>query len=214
MAIVNNGLLGTFFKKAGVVIGRRGKRRNVMTGLHKRSKAKATETQLEQQERFAELGRFLHRNADLIAAGFKSAAKGKEILGTAFSYNYPRVFKEDYLDYTRLVYSRGPVSMPCGVQVTRLADEGTGGMHKLRFTWAEQPQSPNCQYADRGTFLIYSPEKNAGVSSVHVVSRRACICDVLVPRYLAGVTLHCYMNFDSADGRRTGDTVYAGALIL
>ncbi|TKC06160.1 hypothetical protein [Pedobacter frigoris] len=59
MGIQKSEPFGGFYKKTGPIIGRRGRGMNIITGLHYKSNKPSTSGQLEVQDRFTLLNRFL-----------------------------------------------------------------------------------------------------------------------------------------------------------
>lgn len=205
MGILKSGLLGPFRNKVGGVIGRSHRGQNVMTSLHEKRNNRFSKEQLEAQEKFTLLSSFLSGIDVLINTGFKPLKKNQTPVNAAFSYNYPHAFTETNeqlaLNYPEIIYSRGPIYTPEG---TALAANGTD----VAVTWLMQPQSSYCLYTDLATFLAYCPAKDQIAKFVGATDRYALNYTMKMPRGFAGQLVHCYMSFNSADGKQTGDSIY------
>lgn len=211
MGILKSGLLGPFRNKVGGVIGRSHRGQNVMTSLHEKRNNRFSKEQLEAQEKFALLNGFLSEIDRLINIGFKPLKRSQSPVNAAFSYNYPHAFTETSeklsLNYPQLIYSRGPIFTSEG---TSAAVTGTD----IILTWMAQPQSSYCQYTDLATCLAYCPAKEKSVKFTGATARHTLNYTMKMPRDFAGKLVHCYMSFNSADGKRTGDSIYIGEVLL
>lgn len=209
MGILYSGLFGGFSKKSGPVVGRRRNGQNIVTGLHHPSNKPATEEQLSSRQKFGILNIFLGRISPLLDIGFKKYAKRKGAMGAAYSYNYDHAFVragDGYvLNYPGMVYSRGPVSGPLGAS----AEAVEGG---IRFTWLPQSQSVYCRFTDTATFLGYCPSKGVAFARIGITDRYAQTYFLQLPGDWSAADVHVYMNFNSADGKLTGNSVYIGKI--
>lgn len=207
MGILKSGILGPFRKKVGPGIGRRSRGMNIITALHHKSNKPATEKQLEAQLKFGLLNSFLSDIDKLVNIGFKPYAKGKSPVNAAYSYNWEHAFVKEGdtfgINYPQMVYSRGHAVKPEGVAVVQ-TPEG------LAFSWLPQSQSAYCQFSDLASFLIYNPVKAERMIAINKVDRYALGYTMQIPVSYAGDTVHCYMNFVSANGKHNGDSVYIG----
>lgn len=207
MGILKSGILGPFRKKVGTGIGRLRRGQNVLTALHRKSNKPATKKQLDAQLKFGLLNSFLSNIDKLVNIGFMPYAKVNSPVNTAYSYNWKHAFVNEgdtyRINYPQMVYSRGHVVTPEGVQ----AGHSTEG---IVFSWLPQPQSAYCQFSDLASFLIYNPSKDDSMILINKVNRYALGYSMQIPVSYAGDTVHCYMNFVSANGKHNGDSVYIG----
>lgn len=210
MGILKSGILGPIVNKTGPSIGRRHMGRNVVTSLYRKSTKAATEEQLDAQLKFGLLSSFLNSIAKLVDIGFNQYAKGRSAVNAAFSYNFEHAFvkiDEKYqINYQQMVYSRGHIATPEGTQ----AIPGAGN---IIFSWLPQSQSAYCQFTDRASFMLYNTSKNKPLVILAVTERHQLGCTIEIPVDYAGDTLHCYMSFDSANGKLSGDSVYVGEVV-
>ncbi|TKC09621.1 DUF6266 family protein [Pedobacter frigoris] len=213
MGILRKGLLGPVKNKTGAVIGRQHRGQNVLTGLQNPSTKPPTEKQLEERRKFGMLNSFLSDIDKLVNVGFKHYAKIKTPVNVAYSYNVDHAFvkqgEEWQLNFPEMVYSRGHVDTPEGATVAPDAD-----VHTVLFSWLAQKQTASCQFADQASFLMYNASKNKALILINATNRYALSYPLTLPAEFFGDTLHCYMNFNSADGKQSGDSMYLGELIF
>lgn len=142
----------------------------------------------------------------LVNTGFKAFVKNNTPVNAAYKYNSDHPFKQGehfLLNYPKLVYSRGHVVTPDGIQIS--SAEG-----KITFTWLPQKQSTYCQFTDLASFLVYNPEKERAVISQGKVNRYAQNFAMEIPADHLGDTVHYYISFASANGKLQGDSLYVG----
>lgn len=211
MGILKSGPLGPFYNKTGPIVGRRHRKQNVITALHHTSNKPFTAAQLDSQFKLGLLNGFLSNIDKLVNIGFKAAAKNNSPVNEAFSYNYDHAFVKDgdglFLDYPKIIYSRGHIVTPESPQV-----ESNAG--NITFNWLPQNQSAYCQFTDLASFLVYNPTKETNVILLNTTNRYAQGYTIEMPPDHVGDTVHCYMNFASANGKKTGDSMYIAALVV
>lgn len=219
MGILRIGIFGGFRKKTGPVIGRRVNGQDIITGHHHPSTKRPTAKQIEINDKFRLLTTFLNSIATLVNMGFKYAARGKRPLNAAYAYNYDHAFVEEddhfVINYPKMVYSRGSVETPYGVQAvleSSLEESSGSEVRSIRFSWSPQGQSAYCQYTDLGSFLVYNPVKMETITVLNAIDRYALSYAVKIPMDFEGDTVYCYMNFASANGKIMGDSAYVGAI--
>lgn len=209
MGILRSGIFGGFRKKTGPLVGRRVRGQNIITGLHHPSDKVPTKPQQDAKERFSLLTSFLNEISELVNIGFKHYSKNRMPLNVAYSYNSDNAFvmEDDHylLNYPKIMYSRGHIEPPDSVQV--VLDAGS-----IKFSWLPQGQSIYCQYTDLGSFLVYNPAMMKAVTALNTIDRYALGYAVVLPPDFEDGTVHCYMNFASANGKVMGDSVYVGAV--
>lgn len=205
MGILNNGIFGGFSNKTGPLVGRKVKGRNVITGLHHYPKGSVDEKVRLSQQKLVLLNGFLGQISPVIANGFKDYAQKSTTINAAYKYNYPNAFVQApqgfVLDYSKLVYSRGKVSMPCAPKITSVA----GG---LQFTWQNAVQNEFNLYTDKATFVVYNAEKHIAVIKENIALRKDLGYVFELPNDFAGDELHCYMSFNCANRKVVGDSVW------
>lgn len=181
----------------------------VLPLYHKTTKP-ATEAQLLQRKKFRILRSFLNTLRMLVNPGFKAYVKKNSPANAALSYNFDHAFvmngDEPEINYPKIVFSRGQITTPNGLQVSSAPEFVT-------FTWLNEPQSRYCQYTDRASFVIYHPEERTFWIRLDEVDRKTLNFEMKVPADLQGETVHCWMVFASADGKIRGDSKYAGEVV-
>jgi len=211
MGILDSGPLGPFRKKLGPNIGRRHMGQDLVLPLYHKTTKKATSGQLSERGKFSMLNAFLLLAGTLVNPGFKEYARKKSAVNAAFSYNHNHAFIEvagqTELNYSKIVFSRGQISTPDGLQVIP-------GVNMVNFSWLAQPQSRYCQFTDKASFLIYHPVRKAAFIRPNVADRHELGFSMEVPANFSGEAVHCWIAFASADGKLVGDSKYAGMVTL
>lgn len=212
MGILKSGILGPFHKKVGSVVGRMHRKQNVISALPTKSTKPATKDQKESQRKIGLLNGFLQEIDVLVKPGFKVyAKKNHSMVNAAVSYNYDHAFVEDDgrigINYPEIVYSRGHMLTPESPEVE--SDAGS-----ITFSWLPQNQSAYCQFTDRASFLVYNPAKQMSVILLNATNRYAQGHILEMPVGFIGDTVHCYMNFSLANGKKNGDSMYVGAVVV
>jgi hypothetical protein len=211
MGILNNGIFGGFSNKTGPLVGRKVKGRNVITGLHHYPKGPVDEKVRLSQQKLVLMNGFLGQISLVIANGFKEYAQKSTTINAAYKHNYPNAFVQTpeglVLDYSKLVYSRGKVSTPCAPKVTAVA----GG---LQFAWQNAVQNEFNLYMDRASVVVYNADKRIAVIKENVALRKDLGYVFELPNDFTGDELHCYMSFNSANGKVVGDSVWCGEIVV
>lgn len=211
MGIIDSGIVGPFKKKIGPAIGRKHMGQDLILGPYRLTNKKPTADQLTERSKFGMLNDFLSCISSMVNPGFKAYAKKKSAVNAAYSYNSDHAFTEvegqPVLDYPKIVCSRGQIATPYGLQIS--ADTGV-----VRFSWHAQQQSQFCQFTDKASFLIYNPSKKRGLIQMNVIDRYALSFDMAVPADFSGDMVYCYICFATADGKRVGDSKYAGSIVI
>ncbi|WP_316815492.1 DUF6266 family protein [Pedobacter nyackensis] len=211
MGILKSGILGPFRNKTGSVVGRMHRGKNVITGLPETSNKPATKKQLESQLKLGLINGFLQDIEDLVNIGFKAYIKNNSAVNAALKYNYRHAFIKDgesfVLDYPKIVYSRGLIDTPESPQI----DAAAGS---ITYNWLPLKQSTYCQFTDMASFLVYNPVKEMAVILQNATNRYAQGHTLEVPEGFIGDTVHCYMNFSSADGKKNGNSMYIAEAIV
>jgi len=211
MGILKSGPFGPFYNKTGPIVGRRHRKQNVITALPHTSSKPFTAAQLESQLKLGLLNSFLSDIDQLVNVGFKAVTKNNSPVNEAFSYNYDHAFVKDengfLIDYPKMIYSRGHIVTPESPQV-----EVNAG--SITFSWLPQNQSVYCQFTDLASFLVYNPAKDKHVMLLNVTNRYAQGYTIEMPPDYSGDTVHCYMNFASANQKKNGDSMYVAALVI
>lgn len=207
MGILIAGPFGGFYRKTGPLVGRRGKAKNVITGLHHKSTQPFSVAQLKAQDGFSRFTSIIETMRPLVNKGFKAQARKKTQLNAAYHYNYGKAFFFDegqpMIDFTKLVYSQGQTAIPNCPKVQLVGSQ-------MEFSWLPDQQSPYNLLNDKASFLIYNETKGVAIIHMAVANRSQLTFILELPIDFLGDVLYCYMNFDAADGKTVGDSVYLG----
>ncbi len=206
MAILNNGILGPVANKVGSVIGRNFRGLNVITQLYNTSQKPATTDQKREQARLGMLSSFLSTAQGVIDEGFlKTVKTGQSPLNAAYSFNYRQAFVEQNgqlaLNYSKIVFSRGPVERPNCATVKR---EG----NKIIFTWLPQAENKFNRFDDVASFLLYNLEKKKMKLLRHKVLRSELKFEFELAEPLLEDNFHSYMLFTNQSGKLIGNSEY------
>lgn len=211
MGILKSGILGPFRNKTGAVIGRIHRGKNIITGLYNTSDKPPTKKQLEARLKLELLNSFMLDIGALVKIGFKPYVKNNSEVNVAVSYNYRHAFlkvgENISLNYAKMIYSRGHI-------VTPESPEVETHPRAITFSWLPQNQSTYCQFTDLASFLVYNPAKEMSVIAVNATSRYEQGYILEIPAGFIGDTVHCYMNFGSADRKKNGDSMYIASLVV
>jgi hypothetical protein len=211
MGILRSGVFGGFSNKTGANIGRQRKGTSIVTGLYHPRRVPPTVAERRNMDKFSLLSDFLNKLNPLINIGFKGFTKGNTPLNAAYKFNYTTAFLDhgDHytVDYPKIKYSKGNVCRACCLQITTLENA-------LLFHWLAESQTLYNRTGDKATFAIYNVEKDIFLFEQNACLRKDLGYEFKLPANFAGNELHCYMNFNSADGKTTGESVYAGQLVF
>lgn len=211
MGILKSGILGPVRNKTGSVVGRMHKGKNVITALYRTSNKPFTKEQIASQFKLGLLNSFLQDISDLVNIGFKAYTKGNTAVNAAVSYNYDHAFLEEgdsfVMNYPKIIYSRGVIATPESPEI--FAESG-----KITFNWLPEKQSAYCQFTDKASFFVYNPVKDMSIILLNETNRYAQGHTLEIPVGFIGDTVHCYMNFNSADGKKKGNNMYVGASVV
>lgn len=211
MGILNNGILGGFRNKVGTVIGRKFRDKDLIVGLYRESTKPEKEGEILQQNRFRMLNYFLNYLKSVVGPGFKQYAKKKSALNAAHSYNYGHAFIVEggvlKLNFPKMVYSRGNVSIPNCPTVALSAPQ------QLTFTWLPEGENQFTRGSDKATFVVWMENNDKPLLIlIDAAARSALGFSMEIPGNLGVETLHCYMSFRNASGKLVGNSFYVGAV--
>jgi len=211
MGILRSGIFGGFSNKTGANIGRIVNGVNVVTGLHHRRTSPRAASEEQNSRKFALLMNYLSLMNPLIAIGFRQFTKNNKPLNAAYKFNFPTAFEGEAeilsINYPAIVYSKGNACRPSCLTLTP-------AVNSVVFEWATESQTCYSRKNDKATFLIFNTEKGFFLARQAAALRQDLSYGFALPPDFAGDELHCYMNFNSADGKLTGESTYAGAIVL
>ncbi|WP_256009357.1 DUF6266 family protein [Desertivirga xinjiangensis] len=211
MGIIKKGANGGFSGKAGSIIGSSWKDIDYIKGLPKKSNKPATQSQLEQQARFALAVTTLQPITSLLNVGFKGQKTGKatgynmalqHFLSNAIKGTYPAYT----VDFSKMLISKGNLMKSPSAAVA--ADAGD-----LKISWSPLTTLYGAFADDEATGLIYNPAKNIYLP-VGGATRAEAELLVTLPADFDGDTLHVFLFFTNRDGSKRSESVYAGQIVI
>ncbi len=211
MAILHQGLNGSFTGKAGHFVGRNLHGQNVLTGLHEVSELELNGNQMGRQNKFSLITNFLSYISDVIAIGFKPKARKYSAMNLAVSHNMKHAVTGPGADveivFPNLQISRGNLRKPRELSAVALA----GAV--LMFAWCATTVSANSNFSDQLMIMVYNPAKYEFVRLINAAVRKDLTCQLQLPADFVGDEVHCYVSFIGSEGRAS-DSVYTGALVV
>ena len=211
MSTINKGILGGFSGKTGPVIGSSWKGKPVMRALPVFKKnRKFTQEQLDQQEKFALVGKLLHGISGLLQASFPGGNRQHSGLNTAMAYNLRQAISGSAspfaINFSRLKLAQGPLVPPART-AAEAADE-----KKVRFSWAFLPGLSGAKPSDQPVAVLYSEALQQFLYTKNTAAMRSDEELVVDARTLSGETIHAWLFFLSENGRKASDSMYLGTV--
>ena len=211
MAILEQGLVGTFTGKMGAIVVSKWKNVYVGKSKPKKSSKPASQKQADQRSKFALVGGFINYLPNLVVIGFKGT-EGITSMNEAMQYNLNNAVSGVYPNY-KLDYANVGLSNP----------KGRGGLdgalasgiaavagNSIKVTWQQEViPSANTKPTDTAHIIIYNAVKD--VFSVGERLRSSLTYDITLPRLLSG-ELHCWLFFSSENKRFVSATEYLGTV--
>ena len=211
MGIIRKGANGGFSGRAGSVVGSSWKDIDYIKGLPKKSNKPATQSQLEQQARFALAVTTLQPITTLLNVGFKGQKTGKatgynmalqHLLSNAIKGTYPAYT----VDFSKMLITKGSLAKAIGLAVA--TDAGS-----LQITWSPFTTQFGAFGDDEATGLIYNPAKNLYLP-VEGATRAEGELQIALPADFDGDTLHVFLFFTNRDGSKRSESAYAGQIVI
>ncbi len=214
MSTFNQGILGGFSGKTGSVIGASWKNKTVMRGLPKLKKnRKASQFQLDQQEKFRLMINFLSSFQELLGITYKRRSTGQTGINAALSYNLRNGITGTEspfgLNYEKLQFGYGNGILPNAGNPTVTAASG----NTLDFEWSNNAGASKAKDTDKTILIVYCPELNQSLYFVDTALRSAEFSNVDSSLF-AGKSVETWMLFISEDMNLVSATVYTGSVNL
>jgi hypothetical protein len=216
MAILEQGLIGTFTGKMGSLVVSRWKNKYVGKAKPKASSKPGSDIQLDYRSKFTLMGKFLRRFTELIPVGYQNPQVGTTKINDAMSYNLLNSISGVYPNY-KVNYANIKLSEPGfkgdidGVEsfvLTALPQS------KLKFTWKSPAvfNSKRTQDTDLAYVVFYHADKMITIDPPHPL-RSKLELDISLPRMFLG-EVHGWVFFGSADRKFVSHTQYLGKVIV
>lgn len=213
MGKYKKGILGHFRGIVGTVIG------SVWNGIHYMKSLpdfgadNPTPAQLNIRAKFSLVNKFCKRLEVLIMIGYKLFNKGTTPMNAATGYHLKNAVTgtnaANYaIDFEKVMFSAGSLPEAENPLVAVTA------ANKIDFSWVDEtdPDDPTGS-TDKATFLAYSVEKDKFTRAIGPVARSAEAFVLNLPGW-SGDTVHCWISFVSADGKKVSNSVYIAAPIV
>jgi hypothetical protein len=209
MGTFKKGILGGFNGTVGTVVGSNWKGITVMRSRPKDRKGGFSDSQLQQQAKFALMMKFLQPLADFMNLTYKKAATKMSGFNKVFSDNIKGAIAGVYpaftIDYPKVLLSKG--SLP---NVTTFAAASTAA-GKLAFTWTDNSGIGTALISDIVFVAAYNEELNHWIVVTNAAVRNAGTFTLDVTAF-SGKPVQTYIGFMSADRNRTANSLYTGAV--
>ena len=209
MGIIRQGIFGGFEKRTGGLVGRRVKGKNIISAPRHPTDKPMTQAQLDHQKKFELLIRFLKRISNLIRLGFKNNTGKGNAFNAAVKYNFRNLITgasaNFSIDYTKLAFSRGSLAGANNPVVSL-------GLNSVKITWEPSVQTRFNQHTDKAIILVCYPEPDRMVLRINLATRASLECEMALAPDMAGIPMHVFMAFVSADEKEVSNTEYLGTL--
>lgn len=211
MGTIQKGILGGFSGKVGTVIGGNWKGIDYMRSKSNRRNFTPSLKQLEQQQKFALMMRFLQPMSALLKVSFHDFAIKKTGVNSAFSYNLKNAITGVYpafsIAFPQVLVSRGDLPNVLAPAVT----SGAGSV--LTFSWTDNSGVAGASATDASIFVAYCPVLMQSIYSVSDATRADLTGDFNLASF-AGKQVETYIGFISADGRSVATSLYTGQVTV
>lgn len=181
----------------------------------KKSSKKAVQSQIEQRAKFALMGQFVARLAEVITMGYQSVSGNvtahnvalKENLATALIGEYP-----DYaIDYAKVKLSRTSGSNEINGISNVLTTAAING--KVTITWiAEDATRQKTLPTDVLCVIFYNATQKFFMTSGKAAIRSALTTSVRIPLEEDTDVIHGWVLIFSADGKNVSRSTYLGII--
>lgn len=207
MAIIKNGILGSFSGKAGAVVGYQLYDQGIMRGLGRIRTAPFTPAELKNQEKFATPQRWLQPIKPFLRVGFKGYAKRFEGFNAAKSYLSHNAVRSDdngfYIDPALALVSFGDMDL---AEKASAVSESPG---MVTFRWSGGQR----EHDDRAMFMLYDIDRGTAKFDTAAVQRQK-ETGVFTAEEFSGKSVHVYLAFVSEDRKRRSNSQYLGVITV
>ena len=211
MGTITKGILGGFSGKVGSVVGGTWKGIDYMRSQSSRRTRAATALQLQQQQKFSVMMKFIQPLAGLLSVSFRNFAVKMTGSNSAFSYNLKNAITGIYPDYA-VAYNMALVSrgdLPNANNPSATA--GTTG--KVEFGWINNAGTGKAADTDLCITVAFCPEVNQAVYSTQG-NPRGQQSDSLDAGVFSGKLVETWLGFISADGKEVATSIYTGQVTV
>jgi hypothetical protein len=211
MGKISKGILGPVSGKVGTVIGGTWNGISYIRSMPSKGNRKFSQPQLEQQAKFALVGKFLQPFAGLFQQSFANASANMSAFNAAFGNTIQNAVTGSYpaysFDYSKVLMSKGKLVNA----ISPSAKSTVAG--KVDFTWSDNSGTSKALGTDNAIVVVYCPDHSAAVFSTNAATRSQGAASILASAF-SGLEVETYIGFISADGKLIANSVYTGKLTL
>jgi hypothetical protein len=211
MARINKGILGPISGKVGSVVGGTWKGIDYVRSKQGSRSGPPSPAQLEQQEKFKLVTRFISSLGGLLMFTFKNYAHEMTGANSAMSYTIKNAVVGNYpnyeLDYSRVLVSRG--DLPNVGNPLATAEAGS----KVKFVWTNNAGVGKAMLTDKMIVLVYCPEMNLCIYTTGSTTRSTTQQELDVATF-SGKVVHTYVGVTSENGKDIASSFYTGQLTI
>lgn len=210
MGTYNKGILGAFSGKVGTVVGANWRGMDIMRSLPKKTDRTPTETQLVQRIRFTTVSKFLTplKAVTSLYYGVETGEKSK--VNQAASYHLKEATKfvgnDCLILFNKVQVSKGVL---LGIQVPTAVPVANA---RLQFAWSDNSGQGTAKETDRLFVVVYEPVSKLSEIFFNTGNRGDAVTEIILPAYLSGTDVHCWIGFASENDRLYSTSVYMGEI--
>jgi hypothetical protein len=209
MGTIKQGILGGFNGKVGTVVGSTWKGIDVMRSRPKGRKSKFSDSQLDQQARFALMIKFLQPLTDFLTVTYKKSVVKMTGFNKVFSDNIRNAITGVYpaltVDYPKVQLSSG--KLPNGGSPAAVSTAAG----KLTFNWTDNSTPTLGLSSDLAFVAAYSSDLDHWIFSISTVARNAATLTLDAAAF-SGKPVQTWIGFVSADGNKASNSLYTGVV--
>ena len=212
MGTYNKGILGAFSGKVGSVVGASWRGKDVLRSLPRKGNRVATATQLLQREKFTMVTTFLTPLNSVVSRYFGNNTGDKTRRNQAMSYLMREavsyVAPDLVWDYSKVLISRGDL---LGLNA---ASASAGAGQSVDLTWTDNSNQGDAETTDKLVVVLYEPTSKTTVHALNAGLRNEATANVVVPAFLAGLTMQVWATFASSNDKLYATSQYLGAVVI
>lgn len=212
MGTYNKGILGAFSGKVGPVVGASWRGKDVMRSLPKKTNRIPTASQLEQRNKFAMATSFLTPINPVVKMyfGTNSGIKTRRNLAMSYLIKEALVFNDPNWEwnYSKILIARGELQALDGATISAAAGQS------IQLNWTNNSTEGNASPTDKMVVVVYEETSNSTWYSLNLGPRSASSAVLDLPTYTAGLTVHVWATFATADDAMAATSQYLGTVVL
>lgn len=209
MAIFSKGILGGFSGKVGNVVGSTWRGKDVLRSLPTKRNRVATQSQLDQQEKFSLIMKFMTSMTALLNTTFKAYGRGISAVNAAVSYNLQNgisgAASPFNLSYPNILLSRG--DLPNTNSATAVAEAGNA----VKFTWENNAGMGKAKVTDKVILVVHCPALNHTVY-IPGGNMRGELTQSLSVAAFTGETVETWLAFIATNETVVSNSMYTGSV--